>query len=62
MKPFLHIMLDLQVLPLGLAEAINQEDPQGFATSFSSLVRMSEGSKASFSFELGVKESVFSYF
>lgn len=41
-------MLDLQVLPLGLAEAINQEDPRSFATSFSSLVRISEGSKASF--------------
>lgn len=62
MKPFLHIMLDLQVLPLGLAEAVNQEDPQSFATSFSSLVRINEGSKALFSAGFGVKESAFSSF
>lgn len=53
-------MLDLQVLPLGLAEAVNQEDPQSFATSFSSLVRINEGSKALFCAGFGVKESAFS--
>lgn len=60
MKPFLHIMLDLQVLPPGLAEAVNQEDPQSFATSFSSLVRINAGSKALFCAGFGVEESAFS--
>lgn len=35
-KPFLHVVLDLLVLPLRLSEAMNQEDLQGFTTPFSS--------------------------
>lgn len=61
-ETFLAYHVDLQVLPLGLAEAVNQEDPLSFATFFSSLVRINEGSKASFSAGFGVKESVFSPF
>lgn len=47
MKPFLHVMLDCLVLPLRLAEAMNQEDIQGFTIPFSSLVSIRGGSKAS---------------
>lgn len=47
MKPFLHVVLDLLVLPLRLAEATNREDLQEIATPFSSLVRIRGGSKAS---------------
>lgn len=40
-------MLDCLVLPLRLAEAMNQEDIQGFTIPFSSLVSIRGGSKAS---------------